>query len=291
MALIKHMLALATILATTPSIHCVRFTYDLPHRSHLDMPTSFFTTSVELQIGTLFDTILTTRPGQRQPLVLDVGANSGYYSLLAASHNASVYAFELQSTCVAGIKDRLTANPHLQSNVMVYNLGLGDSDIISLPSDSEVCDGGFGTQGLTSKAGQHTRRESTAVIVPPTAVVQDWWTIDLVKMDTEGGEVGVLKHMIPMIASGRIKNVIVEILPPAWQRRRHSFEAGARLFDRLVAASKRAVLLHDPTPFPPDAVAPGEQVAGMPTFAIRDMKLLLENRKETNPGCNVWFQF
>lgn len=290
MSVIVQAFIVAT-LANAALAHGARFTYELDHRRHLDMPTSFFTSSVELQIGTLFDKILQASKQQRQPIVLDVGANSGYYSLLAASHNASVYAFELQSTCVAGIKDRLKANPHLQSNVMVFNLGLGDSDIISLPVDSEVCDGGFGTQGLTSKAGERTRRESTAVIVPPTTVVQDWWTIDLVKMDTEGGEVGVLKHMVPMVARGRIKNVIVEILPRTWQLRRHSFDEGAALFAHLQSLSKRAVLLSDPTPFPPEAVALGVEVAGMPTYQITNMKLLLENRVETQAGCNVWFQF
>ena len=291
MAPSKSALAVSLAALAATRVHCARFTYELDHRRHLDMPTSFFTTHVELQIGTLFDTILQSPPSHRQPIVLDVGANSGYYSLLAASHNASVYAFELQRTCVAGIKDRLTANPHLQSNVMVFNVGLGDADIIALSNDSDMCDGGFGTQGLTSKSGERGRRDSVAVIVPPTSVVQEWWTIDLVKMDTEGGEVGVLKHMIPLIKSGRVKNVIVEILPPAWHARRHSFEESAGLFAHMLALSKHAVLLHDPTEFPSAAVTPGPQVAGMPTWTVRDMKRLLQDRVDKSAGCNVWFQF
>ena len=158
-----------------------------------DIPESFFEMSAELQIGDIFERVV--RGSGAHPIVFDVGANAGYFTLLAASLGTSVYAFELQPTCVEYIRQKLDANTGLGSRVHIFQMGLGDPAVVSAPPGA--CEGGFGYTGL-SKVAQTPRMRArerdlrpaanalahATVITPPSAVIQNGWTLDLVKIDT-----------------------------------------------------------------------------------------------------------
>ena len=303
-AFIASLIALGVGLTPAPCRAHARFRYSFDAMPH-DLPEFFFEQGPELQIGDIFESVL--RASSAHPIVLDVGANAGYFTLLAASLGASVYAFELQPTCVGHIRQRLDANAGLGSRVHLFQMGLGDPAVVAAPTGA--CDGGFGYSGLSqvkhARAVPRARtREldprpaagvapghATSVITPASTVVQDGWTLDLVKIDTEGGEVGVLKHMLPLVDQKRVKHIVVEILPAHWELRGGSFEEGVALFERLHQASRSTIVLDDPTSFDGGVAKRGGGIKGLPTHDLTSVRDFLAERARKSAGCNVWFSF
>ena len=298
-AFIASLIALGVGLTPAPCRAHARFRYSFDAMPH-DLPEFFFEQGAELQIGDIFESVL--RASSAHPIVLDIGANAGYFTLLAASLGASVYAFELQPTCVDHIRQRLDANTGLGSRVHLFQMGLGDPAVVSAPPGA--CEGGFGLTGL-SKAARTPRMRArerdlrpaasalghATVITPPSAVIQNGWTLDLVKIDTEGGEVGVLKHMLALVDQQRVKNVVVEILPARWELRGGSFEEGVALFERLRQASQSAIVLEDPTPFEGGVAKRKDSIKGLPTHDLTNVRDFFKERARKDAGCNVWFSF
>lgn len=62
---------------------------------------------------------------RRQPLVVDVGANVGTFTLNAAARGAAVAAFEPMSHNLRLLRASLCANPSLMERVALYGIGLG----------------------------------------------------------------------------------------------------------------------------------------------------------------------
>jgi len=65
--------------------------------------------------------------GPYEKTYLDVGANLGYFSLMAASHGFKVSAFEAMTLNAKMINVSLCANPSLDKLVTLHNIGLSDS--------------------------------------------------------------------------------------------------------------------------------------------------------------------
>ena len=125
------------------------------------------------------------RPGMS---VIDVGANIGLYSILAASRvgpNGTVWAFEPSTELAARLDRNLALNGC--DRVHVFRLALSDTPNASL---SLTCDSGFGDayRYLSPDAGS-----SGGEVVPVTTL--DAWAAanaigraDFLKVDIEGGE-------------------------------------------------------------------------------------------------------
>ena len=153
---------------------------------------------------------------KRDRLVLDVGANSGYYALLSAALGCQVVAFEPQPGCHTRLKAAIQINAFHEAMRLVprpvgfpqrapvgvspynchgdYQLRRGDAARSKLASDAHMVR--FTTvQHALSKA-ERSRR------------------ITLVKIDTEGAEGAVLLSLMKRI--DRIDNLVVETSPWRW---------------------------------------------------------------------------
>ena len=234
--------------------------------------------------------------------VIDVGVNTGFFTLLAAARGATVYGFELQRTCISRVREHLANNPRLSRSVYLFNLGLGQEAEVVEDNTKDVCDGTWGHQGLekvSSSSKQSSGASSmgssstiTSSIVLPDAIFQDWWDIALIKVDTEGAEAAILKRMLKFIERGQVRNVVVEVVPAWWPKRGVSVEHGIQVFEQLQAMARETVLLHDMNPFPRGARPRAQTIDGLRTFEITDMGALLRQRASTaSSGLNIWFQF
>ena len=76
--------------------------------------------------------------------VIDVGVNTGFFTLLAPANGATVYGFELQRTCLSRVRGHLANNPRLSRSVYLFNLGLGqEADVVeATPRTSATAPGG-----------------------------------------------------------------------------------------------------------------------------------------------------
>jgi FkbM family methyltransferase len=154
----------------------------------------------------LFKRILT-----RGATVVDVGANIGYFTFLAASlvgKNGRVVAVEAHLRNFE-ILSRAVQENRLEQ-VLPLNMGLSDED-----GSAEVI-----------MADQNEYANRTASMVPqpglsgPTVplrrlddCLKEWniEAIDLLKVDVDGFETKVLEGAAEALNSGRVKNVIVEL--------------------------------------------------------------------------------
>ena len=146
-------------------------------------------------------------------VVLDVGAFTGYYSLLAAAMNpdARVFAFEAHSFLAARIGKNVSLNPGLQVTVMPYAVceARGPVDFHygfhlgpGLPSSSSIGDDWAGRD--------QTRRVAGLDI---DSFCDEWAVrdVDLVKIDVESREPEVIAGMRRTIERDR-PVIVLEVL-------------------------------------------------------------------------------
>ena len=126
---------------------------------------------------------------------VDVGANIGVFSLLAAKRvpHGRVYAFEASRTHA----EKLAANIKLNDygNVIIQAVGLSD-----IAGDSKLyfppCQDGFSNTGMASQFPFNLQSSSEESVRCTTlddyALRQDIGRLDIIKIDVEGAELDVL---------------------------------------------------------------------------------------------------
>ncbi|MEW5926302.1 MAG: FkbM family methyltransferase [Gemmatimonadota bacterium] len=146
------------------------------------------------------------RPGMT---FVDVGANVGYFSLLAASlvgERGRVYALEPSPYAYARIAATLRTNRMPQAEA--FQMGLSDAPgelTLYLPPAAA----NFHSPTMSASSGG----EPVSVPVRRMDDVLDEWgveTVDLVKVDVEGHEPRVFEGASRVLATGRIRAVLVE---------------------------------------------------------------------------------
>ena len=194
-------------------------------------------------------------------LMLDIGANTGSYSILAAALGCRAIAFEPQPGCRkrlraaaaqhAGVRRRLHVVPHPVGRVAGQPLRAPErgchSAAPSVAAPQNARSGGEHTVLAVSAAEaveQTLRRAWPAAPGTPGAAPR----IAIAKIDTEGAEVGVLESLQPLWP--RIDNLVIEITKYRWAKSSNAtLGHGHRVFAALFAppAAFAAALSSDGT--------------------------------------------
>ncbi|MBD1395331.1 FkbM family methyltransferase [Mucilaginibacter glaciei] len=142
-------------------------------------------------------------------LLIDVGANYGYYTCLWAAQKPGnkAIAFEASPGVLAPLKNNVTKN-NLQNNVTIVATAAGKENGIlkfSLGGDAEQ----------TSWAGFTIMEDAGAVEVPVItldgyALENGIETIDVLKIDTEGADTWVLFGAKKLLQQKRIHHIFYE---------------------------------------------------------------------------------
>ncbi len=145
---------------------------------------------VEKQETELVDRILKVLAQSKRPVVYDIGANTGYYSIFSAfKHNASVAAFEPVPVHVACLHESRKLN-RLEEHIRIFTCGLGDC-----AEEKVLYLGGSGSSFNSQFLGKPDA-ESTRVSVETldALVIREQLAYpDFVKIDVEGFEYNVLR--------------------------------------------------------------------------------------------------
>lgn len=175
---------------------------------------------------------------------VDVGANAGFYSVLAAAYGCQVVAFDPQPACAQLLECNMCLNAHyasmasgahgvaLVSRPVSDVAGVSISMTVSGTAAQPICDGQFSVYQHQSAAVASTSASgnATAAAAAPaatfntTAVSLDDLLLDshlhlhVVKIDTEGYELSVLKSMRQLLATKRVAYILVEVTPLFWAR-------------------------------------------------------------------------
>ena len=194
------------------------------HRSDLQLQPlpgvpSYFTSSIHydwcmvnerFQVDSFVDE-LTNNKGHC--VVIDVGMNDGFYTMLSAALGFRVYGFELQDVCVQIAYDFLKRN-QFEDRVIILNkpVSAHNNYVIPIPL-SKACDGGFSFSGRFTNA---TRGIPLGHLSLPVGDKKEFHTIaldtfvpsgtkvDILKIDTEGHEPQVLEGAMGLIRARAI---------------------------------------------------------------------------------------
>jgi FkbM family methyltransferase len=154
-------------------------------------------------------------------VILDIGANQGLYGIWAASVGCRVILFEPQPDCHGSILGSVCSNgpyrhPPLLVTQPVMPKAADPSQTITVYQGSG-CAGRYGAYDSLKKADGakgHTLLQGANVI----ALVGDAH-VRFMKIDVEGGELGVIEHVLPLFRSGQIGIAIIEFTTIFWQQR------------------------------------------------------------------------
>jgi|SRR5580704_1861441 len=191
---------------------------------------------------------------ERSATFVDVGANYGYYSILAGLWNSDlrIVSFEPVPEIYEALNRNISLN-RLQARVAAFNLALSDrsgrATFFLPPSESKDCE----ATGTLVQDGWQSRKQSPSFEIE-TARFDDFehlhpMKVDVVKIDVEDFEYGVLRGMQEVISRDR-PFIICEILP-----REHRNQKTKEILELLrdILNSKSAACV--PLP-PPDARSP-----------------------------------
>jgi FkbM family methyltransferase len=149
-----------------------------------------------------------SEPNDRVSVVFDVGANEGQSAKMYAEQfpEAIVYSFEPVATTFA----KLVANTRDCEHVKAFQIGFGDevAELDIWLSDKSVTN----SLKCQTSANSSGRTERVRVTTLDTFVTERCVErIDLLKVDTEGFDLEVLRGARNMLAAGRITFILVEI--------------------------------------------------------------------------------
>lgn len=134
------------------------------------------------------------RPGDR---VVDLGANAGLFTVLAAAHGAQVLAVEAQSEFGREIAANLTAN-HLRERATIVTALVGAGSGVFASPEAVL-------------SGSHGRFEPPVVELGALLDAHGFDRVDLLKMDIEGSEFALFDG--PCAWLDRVRRITMEVHP------------------------------------------------------------------------------
>ena len=150
--------------------------------------------------------------GRAEPVVLDVGAYRGDYSMgaLKANPGAKVFAFEPHPRTFAILKPKSR-----QAGFAAFNLGCSDAEGALTLYDIADEDRSFRTTAYQEIIEGHLDRRSESFEVRTTTIdkfcaATDLDHLDLLKIDAEGHEMHILNGAAGMLRSGKIEAIQFE---------------------------------------------------------------------------------
>lgn len=140
-------------------------------------------------------------------LMLDVGSNTGFYSMLSLSQGCrNVYLFDPQPKCIYHMTHAMVKNKFEEATIIPH---LVDS-VSGREIDLDITAGCGGSWPVTQFIKGAPEPENIRKIksVTLTEVIPEGARISHAKVDTEGAESLVLSSMMPLIKKGQVDSVI-----------------------------------------------------------------------------------
>jgi FkbM family methyltransferase len=146
----------------------------------------------------------------RKSVVVDVGANIGWFTLLAASLGGRVWAFEPEPENLSLVRRSVLQNGF--EEVRAEQIAITNYDGTAKLS---LSDSSAGFHSIVRHVGEK-RIEVPCMKIDTLFPIGN---IDLLKVDVEGAEPQVLEGASNAIETGRVKNIIMEYRPESWASR------------------------------------------------------------------------
>ena len=164
------------------------------------------------ETGATRETIKLLKPNM---VVIDIGANLGYYALLEAKYCKFVYAIEPVSENIEVLKKSIKLNEY--KNIKVYQCAIGAENKIEEMVITHKSNCSSLVKKTRNEKAVKERRNVKTITLDDFSRRLELKRIDFVRMDVEGYEVEVIKGMVKTIKLMPVGAVLsVEIHPKAY---------------------------------------------------------------------------
>ena len=211
---------------------------------------------------------------------VDIGANIGYDTLLASSRvgaTGKVVSIEASPRTFALLQRNLAANPS-SSNVRAVNAAVSDKPgTLDL---YEINEGNIGAATTLASRGGTLMASVEALPLAEILKPDELARLRLIKMDVEGAEPPILRHLLEQLSRyPATMDIVVEASPE------DDFEAWRDVFDRMSAAGFAAWAIEND--YELDWYLRWRRPAtlqGVETMPTRQQDLLFTRRRPSLPG-------
>ena len=159
-------------------------------------------------------------------LFLDVGANGGYYSLLAAAAGCAVLAFDPQVRCAELINNNVCVNKKFHPKISVTRFGIVNHPVSDGKGNltlehANTCLTTFTVEKQAATASSEVHRAGNSftreLVSLDELLYGSKLEVLLAKIDVEAHELQVLRSARNLLHSGQVKHLIVEVSPGLYE--------------------------------------------------------------------------
>jgi FkbM family methyltransferase len=202
-------------------------------------------------------------------LVIDVGANIGYFSLMAASMGCNVIAFEPMTRNAAKISSSVEKNEFQDRITLYQNVAGYESGSVVYMTETHSTNQGNGKISTDASGEQAITIRLDDVYINPT------YTIALMKIDVEGHEAAVLNGAKRLICMHIVHYITMEFSTetkqsrecPALEMMRTLHSIGYELSDIVAGAPALPIpLIQSFEDFPPNLLFRLKDTSRAPVF-------------------------
>jgi FkbM family methyltransferase len=183
-----------------------------PNRIHFEVSASLYWVFKEIFVEDFYRIKQLLQRLPSNPVVIDIGANAGFFDLLVLSKlkEARVFAYEPLESNRKLIQKMVDANPLLQSNLSLFQKAVTGKPV---PSIELYVEDTAGNSEIASVFSDFDKRNTRSVSVPAislSSITEEHPKIDLLKMDCEGSEYDILYNTGPELLQ-RIQVMAIEV--------------------------------------------------------------------------------
>ncbi|KXS11170.1 hypothetical protein M427DRAFT_73140 [Gonapodya prolifera JEL478] len=186
--------------------------------SKVKLQQSWFNTQEGAAI-TIVDRALASANAASTHHFLDIGANQGFYSLIAGHRGYRAIGIEVQRTCAEHFSCNAVWNGYtgheLWNRYAAEQVDEVTGRVIQI--DGGLCSG---HTSVVQEGLGHTPKTEFVPIRPLDVgrmVLERGLKIAAVKIDTEGYEANIFRSLRPLLAQRAIPNILVEMGPNSWE--------------------------------------------------------------------------
>ena len=251
--------------------------------------------------------------GNHENYMLDIGANQGYFGIMALAYGCKVEFFEPQPACHHIISNLVYANKFQNWAKLHMNFAASDVNVDENSSPKTITVGGTGCNvffiskkgrvnnegwqaSITSEIFSETEILGVSiddVVLGQKSTIPSDAKILIAKIDTEGSEVFISRGLKQLIKSGRVQNYVVEVSPPFESEFGLTPDDTTNMFFDWINAGYTAYMLAGgegtPLASQPLVDTPVGKMIRMPNDRAK-IKEYFDFKLKDVSGLNIWFR-
>lgn len=172
-----------------------------PHRISFPVPESLYQVFKEIFMEDVYDINRLVKKLPQHPVVIDIGANAGFFDILLLSKikSARIFAYEPLPSNAAYIEKLMEKNPFMKQQVSLHQKAVTGTDKEELVLYMEDTEDNQVVASVFDSFNKENLKKTVLPAISLTKIITEnnLGRIDLLKMDCEGSEYDIIRNTSP----------------------------------------------------------------------------------------------